>query len=218
MRNRSLPGWLPWTSARPSWSAACGCRVRVPRRDDCRRSRRIRRCPGSWVIWPTAWSSCGSSGWVMEATSAYWKPVFYLLEAHGLQPWLVNARDVRHPPGRPKTDVLDAVWLCKVAERQMLRPSFVPPRPIRQLRELTRYRIDPVGARTAEKNRVGEAARGRLHQAVSGGLGHLRCLRAADDGGVDRRGARPEGARRDGADPDACQDSAVGGGVHRPFR
>jgi transposase len=91
---------------------------------------------------------------VMEATSDYWKPVFYLLEAHGLDPWLVNARDVKHLPGRPKTDVIDAVWLCKVAERQMLRPSFVPPPPIRRLRDLTRYRIDLVGARTAEKNRV----------------------------------------------------------------
>jgi len=91
---------------------------------------------------------------VMEATSDYWKPVFYLLEAHGLDPWLVNARDVKHLPGRPKTDVLDAVWLCKVAERQMLRPSFVPPWPIRRLRDLTRYRIDLVAARTAEKNRV----------------------------------------------------------------
>lgn len=91
---------------------------------------------------------------VMEATSDYWKPVFYLLEAHGLDPWLVNARDVKHLPGRPKTDKLDAIWLCKVAERQMLRPSFVPPKPIRRLRDLTRYRIDPVGARTAEKNRV----------------------------------------------------------------
>jgi transposase len=50
--------------------------------------------------------------------------------------------------------VLDAVWLCKVAERQMLRSSFVPPRPIRRLRDLTRYRIDLVGTRTAEKNRV----------------------------------------------------------------
>ena len=91
---------------------------------------------------------------VMEATSDYWKPVFYLLEAHGLDPWLVNARDVKHLPGRPKTDVLDAVWLCKVAERQMLRPSFVPPWPIRRLRDLTRYRIDLVGVRTAEKSRV----------------------------------------------------------------
>jgi transposase len=91
---------------------------------------------------------------VMEATSDYWKPVFYLLEAHGLDPWLVNARDVKHLPGRPKTDVIDAVWLCKLAERQMLRPSFVPPLPIRRLRDLTRYRVDLMAARTAEKNRV----------------------------------------------------------------
>src|SRR5207237_9596847 len=89
---------------------------------------------------------------VMEATSDYWKPVFYLLEAHGVEVWLVNARDVKHLPGRPKTDKLDAVWLCKVAERQMLRPSFVPPPPIRRLRDLTRYRVDLVNACTAEKN------------------------------------------------------------------
>jgi transposase len=91
---------------------------------------------------------------VMEATSDYWKAPFYLLEAAGFQAWLVNARDVKHLPGRPKTDKLDAVWLCQVAERQMLRPSFVPPPPIRRLRDLTRYRADLVGVRTAEKQRV----------------------------------------------------------------
>jgi transposase len=91
---------------------------------------------------------------VMEATSDYWKPVFYLLEAHGFEVWLVNARDVKHLPGRPKTDRLDAVWLAKVAERQMIRPSFVPPPPIRRLRDLTRYRIDLINTRGAEKNRV----------------------------------------------------------------
>jgi len=91
---------------------------------------------------------------VMEATSDYWKPVFYLLEAAGFETWLVNAHDVKHLPGRPKTDRLDAVWLCKVAERQMLRPSFVPPPQIRRLRDLTRYRVDLVTAQTAEKNRV----------------------------------------------------------------
>ena len=91
---------------------------------------------------------------VMEATSDYWRPPFYVFEAHGLDPWLVNARDVKHLPGRPKTDRLDAVWLCKVAERQMLRPSFVPPHDIRRLRDLTRYRVDLVAARTADKNRV----------------------------------------------------------------
>ena len=90
----------------------------------------------------------------MEATSDYWKPVFYLLEAAGFEVWLVNAKDVKHLPGRPKTDRLDAVWLCKVAERQMLRPSFVPPPEIRRLRDLTRYRIDLVAVRTAEKQRV----------------------------------------------------------------
>jgi transposase len=91
---------------------------------------------------------------VMEATSDYWKPVFYLLEAAGSGTWLVNAKDVRHLPGRPKTDKLDCIWLCKVAERQMIRPSFAPPPEIRKLRDLTRYRADLVAARTAEKNRV----------------------------------------------------------------
>ena len=60
-----------------------------------------------------------------------------------------------HLPGRPKTDRLDAVWLCKVAERQLLRPSFVPPPQIRHLRDVTpRYRSDLVVTRTAEKQRV----------------------------------------------------------------
>lgn len=90
----------------------------------------------------------------MESTSDYWKPAFYLLEATGLETWLVNAKDVKHLPGRPKTDRLDAVWLCTVAERQMIRPSFVPPPLIRQLRDLTRYRRDLVATRTAEKQRV----------------------------------------------------------------
>jgi transposase len=89
----------------------------------------------------------------MEATSDYWRAPFYLLEDR-FETWLVNAKDVKHLPGRPKTDRLDAVWLCKVAERQMLRPSFVPPPAIRQLRDLTRYRVDLLAERTAEKQRV----------------------------------------------------------------
>ena len=91
---------------------------------------------------------------VMESTSDYWKPVFYLLEAAGFEVWLVNAHDVKHLPGRPKTDRIDAVWLCKLAERQMLRPSFVPPAEIRRLRDLTRYRVDLVITQQSEKNRV----------------------------------------------------------------
>ena len=91
---------------------------------------------------------------VMEATSDYWRSPFYLLEAHGFEVLLVNARDVKHLPGRPKTDRLDAVWLGKVAERQLLRPSFVPPPAIRRLRDVARYRVDLVEVRTAEKQRV----------------------------------------------------------------
>ena len=77
---------------------------------------------------------------VMEATSDYWKPAFCLLEAAGFETWLVNARDVRHLPGRPKTGKLDAVWLCKVAERQMIRAQFRAVSEFRQLRDVTRYR------------------------------------------------------------------------------
>ncbi|MEV0416708.1 IS110 family transposase [Streptosporangium canum] len=87
----------------------------------------------------------------MEATSEYWKPVYYLLEAEGFTCWLLNAK---HVPGRPKTDKLDAVWLAKVVERGMCRPSLVHPKPIRQLRDLTRYRRTLVRERTREKQRV----------------------------------------------------------------
>jgi transposase len=117
---------------------------------------------------------------VMEATSDDWKAPCYLLEAHGFQVWLVNARDVKHLPGRPKTDRLDAVWLAKVAERQMLRPSFVPPPAIRRLRDLTRYRVDLVGVRTAEKQRVEQAVGGCPDQAERGRQRHLRGLRPGD--------------------------------------
>jgi len=89
----------------------------------------------------------------MESTSDYWKPVFYLLEAEGFTCWLLNAKHVKHVPGRPKTDKLDAVWLAKVVERGMCSPSLVHPKPIRQLRDLTRYRRSLVRERTREKQR-----------------------------------------------------------------
>src|SRR6266540_2955861 len=78
----------------------------------------------------------------VESTSDYWRPFLYLLQAAGLSVQLVNARDVKNVPGRPKTDRLDAVWLAKLTERGMLRPSFVPPAEIRQLRDYTRLRVD----------------------------------------------------------------------------
>jgi transposase len=134
------------------------CCVRVP--DDDRPGRRLQEVETySTMTRPLLGMAdhlrcLGVTRVVMEATSDYWRPVFYLLEAAGFETWLVNAKDVKHLPGRPKTDRLDAVWLCKVAERQMIRPSFVPPPQIRVLRDLTRYRADLVVARTAEKSRV----------------------------------------------------------------
>lgn len=91
---------------------------------------------------------------VMESTSDYWRPFFYLLEAAGLTVWLVDARAVKQVPGRPKTDKLDAVWLAKLNERGMLRPCFVPPAPIRQLRDYTRLRHDLTRDRTRVKQRL----------------------------------------------------------------
>ena len=78
----------------------------------------------------------------VESTSDYWRIWFYVLEAAGLSVQLVNARDVKNVPGRPKTDKLDAVWLAKLTEKGLLRPSFVPPAPVRELRDYTRLRID----------------------------------------------------------------------------
>ncbi|RYH23629.1 MAG: IS110 family transposase, partial [Alcaligenaceae bacterium] len=73
---------------------------------------------------------------VMEATSDYWRPFYYLLEEH-LEVMLVNAREVRNVPGR-KTDVSDAAWLADLGAHGLVRASFVPPEPIRILRDLTR--------------------------------------------------------------------------------
>lgn len=84
----------------------------------------------------------------VESTSDYWRIWYYLLEAAGLDVQLVNARDVKNVPGRPKTDKLDAVWLAKLTERGMLRPSFVPPAAIRVLRDYTRLRVDLTRERT----------------------------------------------------------------------
>ena len=84
----------------------------------------------------------------VESTSDYWRIWYYLLEDAGLDVQLVNSRDVRNVPGRPKTDKLDAVWLAKLTEKGLLRPSFVPPAPIRVLRDYTRLREDLIRERT----------------------------------------------------------------------
>ena len=131
----------------------CCVRVPGPGRRRMQEVRTFSTMTRSLLAMSDSLTSLGVTRVVMEAISDYWRPPCYLLEG-SFQTWLVNAGDVKQLPGRPKTDRLDAVWLCKVAERRMLQPSFVPPAPIRILRDLTRYRVDLVTARTAEKQRV----------------------------------------------------------------
>jgi transposase len=89
---------------------------------------------------------------VMEATGDYWRGAFYLLEDR-LNVILVNAAHVKGLPGR-KTDVSDAAWLCQMGECGLLKASFVPPEPIRHLRDLTRYRATLAAERTREAQRL----------------------------------------------------------------
>jgi len=91
----------------------------------------------------------------MEATGVYWKPVWHVLE-DDFELVLVNARHVKQVPGR-KTDVKDAEWLCQLAEAGLLKASFVPPKPIRALRQLTRYRKSQISERQREANRLHKA-------------------------------------------------------------
>src|SRR5215216_2980363 len=92
---------------------------------------------------------------VMEATGVYWKAPWAILEDE-FECMLVNARHVKQVPGR-KTDVSDAAWLCRLAEAGLLKASFVPPKPIRELRNLTRYRKTQIQERAREVNRLHKA-------------------------------------------------------------
>lgn len=88
----------------------------------------------------------------MESTGVYWKPVYAILEG-ALQIVVANAQHVKKVPGR-KTDVKDAEWIADLLCHGLLRSSFVPPQPIRELRDLTRYRRKLVESQSAERNRL----------------------------------------------------------------
>ena len=88
----------------------------------------------------------------MESTGVYWKPVYYVLE-DGFDAQVLNARHLKAVPGR-KTDVRDAEWIAQLVEHGLVRPSFVPPKPIRELRNLTRYRKAQIEERTREAQRL----------------------------------------------------------------
>jgi transposase len=89
----------------------------------------------------------------MEATGVYWKPVWYVLETASFELKLANAQHVKNLPGR-KTDACDAAWLCQLLECGLLRGSFIPPRDIARLRDLTRYRTKVVADRGREAQRL----------------------------------------------------------------
>ena len=97
-------------------------------------------------------SAHGVTHVAMESTGVYWKPLYYLLE-HTFTVLLVNAAHMKQVPGR-KTDVQDCAWIAQLLEHGLLRGSFVPPAPIRELRELTRYRKAQIQERTREANRL----------------------------------------------------------------
>ncbi len=123
---------------------------------------------------------------VMEATGSYWKPVWYVLAERGFELLLVNAAHVKMVPGR-KSDVADAQWLAELLEHGLLRGSFVPPREIGQLRDVTRYRKRMVQAHTAEAQRIGktlEDAGIKLDSVASDllGVSGRAMLRALVDG------------------------------------
>ena len=114
----------------------------------------------------------------VESTADYWRIWYYLLEDAGLDAQLVNSRDVKNVPGRPKTDKLDAVWLAKLTEKGLLRPSFVPPAPIRVLRDYTRLREDLIRERTRYWQRWRSCSRTRRSRCRRWPRNWTHCRRA----------------------------------------
>ena len=100
---------------------------------------------------------------VMEASGVYWKPLFNLLEG-SLEVLLVNPEHIKKVPGR-KTDVKDCEWIAQLLQHGLLKASFVPPRPIRDLRDLTRQRSQLVGEKASVSNRIQKVLFGRQPQA-----------------------------------------------------
>jgi transposase len=107
--------------------------------------------PDLWALreWLQAY---GVTQVALESTGVYWKPVYYVLE-EAFTLLLINMQELKRVPGR-KTDVRDSEWLAQLLECGLLRPSFVPPPPIRELRDLTRYRVQQVRDRAQEVNRL----------------------------------------------------------------
>ena len=161
-------------------------------------------------------AECEVSLAAMEATGVYWKPVYYALEGR-FELWLCNAHHVKNVPGR-KTDMSDAEWLADVAAHGMVRPSFVPPPAIRELRELTRYRKTQIDVRAAEIARLEKVLQDAGIKLTSVASKVLTQFWAGDHRGPDRRAARPARSGRAGQGQAAPEDPAADRGAGRPFR
>jgi transposase len=135
----------------------------------------------------------------MESTGVYWKSPFYILEGHFERVLVVNAAHIKHVPGR-KTDVIDAAWIAQLLAHGLLRGSFVPPPPIRELRDLTRYRKSLTEVRNREVNRV--------HKVLEDAGVKLATV-ASDVMGVSGR-AMMRALIEGQADPEALADLAKG--------
>jgi len=132
--------------------------IRVPSDKDPARRMSETRCFATTkrgVLELADWMRCWQvPAAVMEATSDYWKPVFYRLEAEGSECVLADAKQVKNLPGRPKRDPSDSAWLAQCFERGSVRPCFVATPEFRVIRLHTRYRRDLTEDRTREKNRA----------------------------------------------------------------
>ena len=174
--------------------------VRVPDADGARRSEVVEfsTMVGGLLTLRDWLKAHGVRQVAMEATGVYWKPVWAVLE-DDFELMLVNASHVKQVPGR-KTDVKDAEWLCQLLEAGLLRASFVPPKPIRALRQLTRYRKAQIKERQREAN--------RLHKALEDTGIKLDCV-ATDILGVSGR-AMLDALCHGTTDPEVLADLAKG--------
>ena len=136
---------------------------------------------------------------VMESTGIFWKAVYAALEDAGIEGRVVNARHVKQVPGR-KTDVCDSEWLAELAQCGLLRSSFIPPRDLRELRLLTRYRRKLAGMFAGEKN--------RLHRVLDDAGIRLGCV-VSDIDGVSAR-AMVEAIIKGGSTPEQIAEEALG--------
>jgi transposase len=150
---------------------------------------------------------------MMEATGDYWKPFYYLLEDADFEVMLVNARHVKNLPGR-KSDVSDAAWLAQLRAHGLVRGSFVPPAPIRQLRDLTRARTAMTRERGREIQRLEKLLEDAGIKLSSVASGHQLRVGPVDAARVDRWPTRPGRAGRFGQETPARQDPGVDRGAN----